>query len=43
MYNLPRDKKLKKVYRIDDSDLVIVMFSEEFFVKNYNNFKNKNK
>ena len=43
MYNLPRDKKLKKVYRIDNTDLLIVMFSEEFFVENYNNFKNKNK
>ena len=43
MYNLPRDRKLKKVYRIDNTDLLIVMFSEEFFVENYNNFKNKNK
>ena len=43
MYNLPRDKKLKKVYRIDNTDLLIVMFSEEFFVENYNNLKNKNK
>ena len=38
MYNFPRDRKLKKSYRIDNTDYVIVFFSENEFVEIFNNY-----
>ena len=38
MYNFPRDRKLKKSYRIDKTDYVIVFFSENEFVEIFNNY-----
>ena len=41
MYDFPRDRKLKKAYRLDDSNYVFVFYSEEEFVKNFNIYKKK--
>ena len=41
MYDAPRDKNFKKVYRLDNTDYVIVFYSVEEFFRKMNNYYNK--
>ncbi len=38
MYSLERDRKLRKTYRVDDSDLVIIFYSEDEFIMKMNEY-----
>ena len=42
MYNFPRDRELKKSYRIDQTDYLIVFFSEREFAEILNKYMKKN-
>ena len=41
MYDAPRDKNFKKVYRLDNTNYVIVFYSVEEFFRKMNNYYNK--
>jgi hypothetical protein len=42
MYSFPRDRELKKSYRIDQTDYLIVFFPEKEYAEIFNKYMKKN-